>query len=147
MSKHILYADGASRGNPGPAAYGSIVFDHAGNVVAELAGYLDVATNNFAEYYGLITGLEFLTAISAPPLVEIRMDSKLVVEQMSGTWKIKHPDMRELALAAQKLLSDFTPTFVWIPREENARADALANEALDNASRGLLDPILRRYSS
>lgn len=145
MVKHILYADGASRGNPGPSAYGSIVLNHEGVVVAELAGYLDVATNNFAEYHGLITGLQFLHAISAPPLLEIRMDSKLVVEQMSGNWKVKHPDMRTLALKARDLLQNFTPTFTWIPREENSRADALANEALDNAALGLLDPIVRRY--
>lgn len=145
MTKHILFADGASRGNPGPAAYGSVLFNHEGEVVAELAGYLDVATNNFAEYHGLITGLEFLHSISAPPLLEIRMDSKLVVEQMSGNWKVKHPDMRTLALAARDLLQHFTPTFIWIPREENSRADALANEALDNAMLGLLDPIVRRY--
>lgn len=145
MVKHILYADGASRGNPGPAAYGSLVLNHEGAIVAELAGYLDVATNNFAEYYGLISGLEFLQTISAPPLIEIRMDSKLVVEQMTGKWKVKHPDMRALALTARDLLQNFTPTFTWIPREENFRADALANEALDNATLGLLDPIVRRY--
>lgn len=145
MVKHILYADGASRGNPGPAAYGSLVVNHEGAIVAELAGYLDVATNNFAEYYGLISGLEFLQTISAPPLIEIRMDSKLVVEQMTGKWKVKHPDMRALALTARDLLLNFTPTFTWIPREENFRADALANEALDNATLGLLDPIVRRY--
>lgn len=145
MVKHILYADGASRGNPGPSAYGSLVLNHEGAIVAELAGYLDVATNNFAEYYGLISGLEFLQTISAPPLIEIRMDSKLVVEQMTGKWKVKHPDMRALALTARDLLQNFTPTFTWIPREENFRADALANEALDNATLGLLDPIVRRY--
>lgn len=147
MLRHILYADGASRGNPGPAAYGSLVLNHEGEVVAELAGYLDVATNNFAEYYGLITGLEFLHTISAPPLIEIRMDSKLVVEQMTGNWKVKHPDMRALALTARDLLQPFSPTFVWIPREENSKADALANEALDNAANGLLHPIVRRYTS
>ncbi|MEN9923797.1 MAG: Phosphoserine phosphatase 1 [Actinomycetota bacterium] len=147
MDRFIVYADGASRGNPGPAAYGTLVLNHAEEVVAELAGYLDVATNNFAEYYGLITGLEFLQSIPTASFIEIRMDSKLVVEQMTGKWKVKHPDMRALALTARDLLQPFTGTFTWIPREQNSRADALANEALDKASLGILDPIVRRYDS
>lgn len=128
----IVEADGGSRGNPGPAGYGAVVVDGAtGEVLAERAGYLGHATNNVAEYRGVIAGLEAARAIDPQAHLEARLDSKLVVEQMSGRWKIKHADMKPLALRAREIVGDTPIVYVWVPRADNARADALANEAMD----------------
>ena len=132
MTDFIILADGGSRGNPGAAAYGAAVL-HApsGAVVAERAGYLGIATNNVAEYNGLIAGLRVVSQLSSSARVEVRMDSRLVVEQMSGRWKIKHPDMRTLAVEASKIHPPTLITYIWVPREQNTVADALCNECLD----------------
>ena len=99
----IVEADGGSRGNPGPAGYGAVVRDaDTGGVLAERAASVGRATNNVAEYGGLVAGLQAALDLDPTAEVEVRMDSKLVVEQMSGRWKIKHPDMRQLALQAQR---------------------------------------------
>ncbi|GLU49062.1 bifunctional RNase H/acid phosphatase [Nocardiopsis ansamitocini] len=139
----IVEADGGSRGNPGPAGYGALVRDAGtGELLAEVAEPIGVATNNVAEYRGLIAGLETVAALATAADVEVRMDSKLVVEQMSGRWKIKHPDMRPLAARAGELASGLGRVrYTWIPRAENAHADRLANEAMDGASRGLGDGV------
>jgi probable phosphoglycerate mutase len=132
VTHFLMEADGASRGNPGHASYGVVIRDAAtGQIVAERARVLGHATNNVAEYSGLVAGLEVIAALDKDAVVEVRMDSKLVVEQMSGRWKIKHPDMRELAMRAREILSFTNVTYTWIPREDNKFADALANEALD----------------
>ncbi len=130
----IVEADGGSRGNPGPAGYGAVVFadDHTA-VLAERREFLGVATNNVAEYRGLIAGLEAAAELGART-VAVRMDSKLVVEQMSGRWKVKHAAMIPLAERARRLVADFDRvTFTWIPRAQNSHADRLANEAMDDA--------------
>ncbi len=94
----VVEADGGSRGNPGPAGYGAVVLDpRTGDVLAERNDFLGVQTNNVAEYRGLIAGLTAAYELGAER-VQVRMDSKLVVEQMSGNWKIKHADMRKLRL-------------------------------------------------
>jgi broad specificity phosphatase PhoE/ribonuclease HI len=136
--KLIIEADGGSRGNPGPAGYGTVVRDAlTGEVLAEAAEALGVATNNVAEYRGLIAGLTEAARLAPDADVEARMDSKLVVEQMSGRWRIKHPDMKPLALQAQRLASGFRSIkYSWIPRERNKYADRLANEAMDAAAKG-----------
>jgi broad specificity phosphatase PhoE/ribonuclease HI len=127
----VIEADGGSRGNPGDAAYGAVLMDAAsGEVIAERAERIGVATNNVAEYRGLIAGLELYQEHTPGADLEVRMDSKLVVEQMSGRWKIKHPDMRPLAMAAERLAPPGT-TYTWIPRDRNRYADRLLNEALD----------------
>jgi probable phosphoglycerate mutase len=128
----IVEADGGARGNPGPAGYGAVVLDaDSGEVLAQRLGALGTATNNVAEYRGLIAGLAAAAELGADE-VEVRMDSKLVVEQMSGRWQIKHPGLRPLAAEAAKLVRQFrTVRFTWIPRERNKRADALANAAMD----------------
>ncbi|MQA27618.1 MAG: reverse transcriptase-like protein, partial [Micromonosporaceae bacterium] len=96
----IVEADGGARGNPGPAGYGAVVIDpESGEVLVERADALGVATNNVAEYSGLIAGLRAAAELGARS-VEVLMDSKLVVEQMSGRWKIKHPGLRPLAVEA-----------------------------------------------
>jgi probable phosphoglycerate mutase len=126
-----IEADGGSRGNPGKAAYGAVLFDaDTGEVLAERAECIGIATNNVAEYNGLIAGLELYHQHTPGARLEVRMDSKLVVEQMSGRWKIKHPDMRPLATRAHQLAPEGT-TYTWIPREQNKHADRILNEALD----------------
>jgi probable phosphoglycerate mutase len=132
----IVEADGGSRGNPGPAGYGALVRDPVtGVVLAERSESLGVATNNVAEYNGLIAGLRAAAEIDPGAEVEVRMDSRLVVEQMSGRWKIKHPDMKPLAATAAEAASSFAKvSYTWIPRERNKDADRLANEAMDRAA-------------
>jgi probable phosphoglycerate mutase len=128
----VVEADGGARGNPGPAGYGAVVRDAAtGAVLAERKAGLGRTTNNVAEYQGLIAGLAAAKAVGASA-VDVRMDSKLVVEQMSGRWQIKHPALQALAAHAAELVADFgTVTFEWIPRADNIDADRLANEAMD----------------
>jgi ribonuclease H / adenosylcobalamin/alpha-ribazole phosphatase len=127
----IVEADGGSRGNPGPAAYGAVVRDATtGQVLAQTGATIGRATNNVAEYQGLIAGLELAAEVAPDAQIEVRMDSKLVVEQMAGRWKIKHPDLRPLAIRAQSL-APLGTEWVWIPREQNSAADALVNLALD----------------
>jgi len=127
----VVEADGGSRGNPGPAAYGALVRDaETGEVVAERAEAIGTATNNVAEYRGLLAGLELVREHVPDAEVEVRMDSKLVIEQMAGRWKIKHPGMRTIALAASQVLPAEV-SWTWVPRERNKAADALVNAALD----------------
>ncbi|MET9844353.1 histidine phosphatase family protein [Streptomyces ossamyceticus] len=137
MREFIVEADGGSRGNPGPAGYGSVVLDGAtGEPLVEAAEYIGVATNNVAEYRGLIAGLKAAYALDPTATVRVRMDSKLVVEQMSGRWKIRHPDMKPLAAEALRVYAPGHVTYEWIPRDQNKHADRLANEAMDAGKRG-----------
>ncbi|MEV0409686.1 bifunctional RNase H/acid phosphatase [Streptomyces sp. NPDC050448] len=137
LVRFVVEADGGSRGNPGPAGYGAVVLDPAtGETLAERAEYIGVATNNVAEYKGLIAGLKAARELAPDAMVQVRMDSKLVVEQMSGRWKIKHPDMKPLAAEAATILPRSQVTYEWIPRERNKHADRLANEAMDAGKRG-----------
>jgi broad specificity phosphatase PhoE/ribonuclease HI len=133
----IVEADGGSRGNPGPAGFGCVVWsaDH-GTVLAEHKGFIGHTTNNVAEYRGLIAGLEEARRLGVNE-VAVSMDSKLIVEQMNGRWKVKHPGLAELHQQARALASTFDAvTFSWIPREHNKHADRLANEAMDAADAG-----------
>src|SRR4051812_12776642 len=133
----VVEADGGSRGNPGPAAYGAVLKDAVtGAVIAEEGTTIGVASNNVAEYSGLIAGLRLAEEFAPDADIEVRMDSKLVVEQMSGRWKIKHPDMRPLATEANRL-APFGTTYTWVPREANKHADRLVNEALDGKRSGV----------
>jgi ribonuclease H / adenosylcobalamin/alpha-ribazole phosphatase len=133
----VIEADGGSRGNPGVAGYGALVRDPAtGRVLAERAEFIGTASNNVAEYRGLIAGLTAARELDPKAQVEARLDSKLLVEQMSGRWKIKHEDMRRLALEARDLCAEISDAggsvdFEWIPREQNKDADALSNDAMD----------------
>ena len=136
----IIEADGASRGNPGRAAYGALVKDAVtGRVLAEDGTTIGTASNNVAEYRGLIAGLTMAKTVAPDADLEVRMDSKLVVEQMSGNWKIKHPDMKPLALEANRLVTarPGVTTYTWVAREQNKHADRLANEALDGERAGV----------
>lgn len=129
----IVEADGGSRNNPGPAGYGALVRDAStGEVLREAAEFLGVVTNNVAEYNGLLAGLRLAHEVDAHAFVEVRMDSRLVIEQMSGRWQVKHPDLRPLVREAASLASSFSGvSYTWIPRERNKAADRLANEAMD----------------
>ena len=129
--KVVVEADGGSRGNPGPAGYGAVVFAESGAVLAERGEGIGVATNNVAEYQGLVAGLTTARELGATE-VAVRMDSKLVVEQMSGRWQIKHDALRQLASAAREIANGFDRvTYTWIPRAQNVHADRLANAAMD----------------
>jgi broad specificity phosphatase PhoE/ribonuclease HI len=134
----VVEADGGSRGNPGPSGYGAVVRDaDTGAVLREVAAGIGVASNNVAEYRGLIAGLQAARDVGADE-VDVRMDSLLVVNQMSEKWKIKHEAMRPLASQAAALVREFDKVrFSHIPRELNRHADRLANEAMDAAARGL----------
>lgn len=128
----IVEADGGSRGNPGIAAGGAVVIDPgSGRVLAEIGVFIGVATNNVAEYRGMIAGIEAASELAPGAALHVRMDSKLVVEQMSGRWKIKHPDMQDLARQAKALIAGRHVRFEWVARAENALADAAANESMD----------------
>ena len=132
MTRLIVEADGGSRGNPGVAAGGAVVSDaDPGEILAEVGVFVGIATNNVAEYSGLVGGLRKARQLDPVAPIHVRMDSKLVVEQMSGRWKIKHPDMRELAREAHAIIAGTDVTFEWIAREFNSRADAVANESMD----------------
>jgi probable phosphoglycerate mutase len=141
----VVTADGGSRGNPGPAAYGATVSEN-GKVLAELFDTIGIASNNVAEYSGLIAGLEKAHELDPESTIHVKMDSKLVVEQMSGRWQIKHPNMRELARKARGIHKMELITFQWIPREENSHADRLANKALDGGVADNQRPILNHLT-
>ena len=130
--KLIIEADGGSRGNPGPAAYGCLVKDAQTNEVLFKEGKtLGVTTNNVAEYSGLVAALAAAHEIDPNAQIEVRMDSKLVVEQMSGNWKIKHENMKGLVEKARNAFAQSQVKYVWVPREDNLAADTLLNIALD----------------
>lgn len=137
----VVYADGGSRGNPGPAGFGAVVLESDGTtVLAERAAYLGRATNNVAEYSGLLAGLEAARDLGAAQVV-VRMDSRLVIEQVSGRWQVKHPDLKVLAAMASNLVAEFeSVSFQWVSRVQNSYADRLANEAMDAAEGDLSDP-------
>ncbi|HET9779275.1 MAG TPA: reverse transcriptase-like protein [Propionibacteriaceae bacterium] len=137
--RFIVEADGGSRGNPGPAAYGAVVRDAQTSKVLAAEGLpIGRATNNVAEYRGLIAGLEMARELDPTAALEVRMDSKLVIEQMAGRWKVRHADMKPLALEAARL-RPATVIWTWVPRELNKVADTLVNRALDG------DPVPRHY--
>jgi broad specificity phosphatase PhoE/ribonuclease HI len=133
----VVEADGGSRGNPGPAGYGAVVRDpRTGETLVEAAEFIGVATNNVAEYRGLIAGLRAAKELDDEALIQVRTDSRLVVEQMSGRWRIKHPDIKPLAAEAATVFPSGRVSYEWVPRERNQHADRLANEAMDAGRRG-----------
>jgi len=129
--KVTIFADGGSRGNPGPAASGAVLTDEQGDVLREVGTFLGVTTNNVAEWTGLITGLEAALDLGATD-VTVRLDSELVVKQLSGQYRVKHPGLVPLHAKAKTLLRRFERTDVGhVPRKQNAAADALVNQTLD----------------
>ncbi|NBQ96738.1 MAG: bifunctional RNase H/acid phosphatase [Micrococcales bacterium] len=136
MTQRVLIeADGGSRGNPGPAGSGAVLIDFdSGTILAEIALFIGVATNNVAEYKAVLAAIELANEIAPEARLLVRMDSKLVVEQMSGRWKIKNEGMQELSVLMAKAIGSRDVSFEWIPREQNSKADSLANEAMDAES-------------
>ena len=131
MSTLRLFTDGAARGNPGPAGIGLVIEDEQGLRLWGGCRYLGTATNNTAEYMALIEGLK-KAAEWRPARLEVFMDSQLVVEQMTGRYKIKKPELQALAQTARGLLNGFPEHAIsYVPRERNKGADALANRAID----------------
>ena len=134
----FLYADGGSRGNPGVAGSGAVLINAATKeTLVELVYAFDKpATNNVAEYRAWIEGLRAAAELGTNT-VHVFMDSKLVIEQMSGRWKIKHPDMQVLAKQARELAQGFSAvSYTWVPRAQNAHADKLSNDAMDASAAG-----------
>ncbi len=128
-----MHVDGGARGNPGPAAAGAVISTPDGDVLDEAAEAIGVATNNVAEYRGLLLGLDHARALGASE-VEVVNDSELVAKQVNGTYKVKHPDMKPLHAAALEALNGFERWSIRsVPRAQNAGADALVNQALDDA--------------
>ena len=131
--KLVVHVDGGARGNPGPAAAAAVLSTPDGDVVDEAHEYLGVATNNVAEYRGLLLGLQRARALGADE-VEVVNDSELVAKQVNGLYKVKHPDMRPLHAESLAALQSFARWSIRsVPRAENAAADALVNQALDAA--------------
>ena len=132
MARHfVVTADGGSRGNPGKAAYGAVIYEND-KMVKEIAQFIGQASNNVAEYEGLIAGLKAVNEIDPAATILVKMDSKLVVEQMSGRWKVKHPNMQKLAKQAFAAHDPKLVSYQWIPREENSHADSILNDVLDS---------------
>lgn len=131
----MLYADGGSRGNPGPAALGAKLVDQDGNVLREISRYIGITTNNVAEWSALIAGLEAALELGVRDLA-VRLDSELVVRQLNGTYRVKHPNLQPLYARAKGLLQRFERVEIaHVRRDENADADALVNRALDEHAR------------
>jgi ribonuclease HI len=131
--KVVVHVDGGARGNPGPAAAGAVLSTPEGDVLDEAAEAIGVATNNVAEYRGLLLGLERARELGASE-VEVVNDSELVAKQVNGVYKVKHKDMKPLHAAALAALAGFERwTIRSVPRADNAAADALVNQALDAA--------------
>ncbi len=131
MTGHVLYCDGASRGNPGPASIGFVLYDPAGIPVAEVGEAIGETTNNVAEYRALVAGLE--TSLErGVSRIEVRLDSLLLVKQVTGEYRVKASHLKPLQRQAVKLLTRFAEAKIsHVRRERNTVADALANEALD----------------
>jgi ribonuclease H / adenosylcobalamin/alpha-ribazole phosphatase len=131
MMEVVINADGGSRGNPGPAGIGAVVVSPDGRVLAEIAEGIGHTTNNVAEYKAVIAGLARARELGATR-VKVRADSKLVIEQMKGTWKVRQAHLQPLMDEARRLASGFERvSYEHVPRERNKAADALANKAMD----------------
>jgi ribonuclease HI len=129
----VVHVDGGSRGNPGPAAGAAVISSADGELLAEASELLGVATNNVAEYRGLLLGVRRARELGATEL-ELVNDSELIAKQLSGLYKVKHPDMRPLHAQAIALLREFDDWSIRsVPRAQNEQADALVNAALDGA--------------
>jgi ribonuclease HI len=135
-----IHADGGSRGNPGKSGAGAMIRDGLGNSVASVSQYLGIRTNNFAEYEAVILAFETLKKLVSEKKrktteVAVKMDSELVVKQMKGLYKVKHPVLKGQYARLIHAASAFgTVSFTHVPRAQNAYADALANEAMDRGS-------------
>ena len=140
MEKIIIYTDGGARGNPGPAGIGVVIADEKGKTLKEISEYVGEATNNFAEYEALVRALEETSKLFGEKLknmvIEVRMDSELIVRQMQGAYKVKEPALKEQFARVGQLIGALQNIFfVHIVREKNIRADELVNEAIDKGGK------------
>ena len=137
MKKIVIYADGGARGNPGPAGSGAVVLDSKDKVLAEVSEFIGHTTNNVAEYKALLGGLAAAVRLFEGETyemdIEVRMDSELVIKQLKGQYKVKHPNLKPLFVQAKELIDAYFPniTYTHVRREKNKLADALANQAMD----------------
>jgi ribonuclease HI len=140
MARYTLHADGGARGNPGPAGAGALIRDELGTTVATVSAFLGRRTNNFAEYEAVIRAFEALAALVPPAerpstAVDVKMDSELVVKQMTGLYKVKHPALQAQQARLKGAMRGFgTIAFAHVRRAENTDADALANDAMDRGA-------------
>jgi ribonuclease HI len=137
-STYTIYTDGGSRGNPGPAAYGFLIYDPSGTLIAEKAQYIGTTTNNQAEYQGIVAALEQLVEHKPQTPVLCKLDSQLVVRQINGLYRMKNVDLKPWLDRVQALKSELAVpiTFLDVRREDNKEADRLVNVALDNLVKG-----------
>ncbi len=138
MAEVTIFTDGGSRGNPGPAGSGAVIYDGK-KKVAEISEYLGVQTNNYAEYEALLLALKKTIELFGSPVrhpVLVKMDSELIVKQMKGEYKVKHLVLREKHTRVKMLIAESIPriTFMHIPREQNGEADQCANDAMDRGA-------------
>jgi ribonuclease HI len=134
LGRVTLFADGGSRGNPGPAAGGAVLIAEDGTILEEIAIYLGTATNNVAEWHGLLKGLEAASALGVRRLA-VRLDSELVVRQLTGVYRVKHADLIPLHAKARRLVAGFEEVQIaHVPRAQNKLADAVVNRCLDDAA-------------
>jgi ribonuclease HI len=133
--KATLFADGGSRGNPGPAAGGAVLYAEDGTLLEEVGVYVGIATNNVAEWRGLLAGVAAALNVGVDDLT-IRLDSELVVRQLTGVYRVKHPDLIPLHRTARSLLAKFKHVEIGhVPRAQNKAADAVVNRILDEAAK------------
>ncbi len=135
---YTVYTDGGSRGNPGPAAFGYVIYDEQGKIVAEEGRYIGIATNNQAEYQGIVAALERLRDLNVTSPVECHLDSQLVVRQVNGLYRMKNADLKPWLEKLHQLRQELGGRIIFrdIPREENRFADRLVNQALDGFEKG-----------
>jgi ribonuclease HI len=132
----VLFADGGSRGNPGPAALGAVLVDESGGLLRQVAEFLGTTTNNVAEWRALLAGLSAALEMGVDDL-KVRLDSELVVRQLSGVYRVKHPDLIPLHDRARSMMRRFAHVEVrHVPRNQNKAADALVNAVLDARANG-----------
>lgn len=139
--KYTIYTDGGARGNPGPAGSGAVIYSNDGKVLKRIALYIGETTNNQAEYKAVVAALEYMVTLLsdkiANPTIQMFLDSKLIVEQMNGRFKIKNEGLKPLYWQIRDLIMKLggAVTFSFVPREKNTEADTLVNEAIDKGTR------------
>ncbi len=139
MQKIIIYTDGGARGNPGPAGIGAVILDAEKKVLKEVSAYIGETTNNMAEYEALVQALEAAKEMFGASLrdieIDVRMDSELVVRQLTGVYKVKEPSLKDQVMKVAKIRMEDAPnmSFKHVFREENSHADKLVNQAIDAA--------------
>lgn len=137
-----LFTDGGSRGNPGPSGIGMVIKDEQGRTLAQCWKYTGIGTNNRAEYMALLEGIRYIQIQWPGAVIHCCLDSELVVKQLNGQYRVKHPDLQPLYAQIKLLEMAHSMRYTHIPRERNQEADRLANKAMDERSEGCITPEL-----